>query len=428
MMHDTHRRRGIALILCFLVLTLLSVVVLELVYTAQVERSLARNSRDGLENETAARSGAELAAAILAEEWGTFDSPEAEWARERSGIPAGGAELSFSVADEEGKLNLGLVVHPDEAVRTWARAALRRLLELAREGTDDPEEPSAEAMMEAIVKWGERGEAKEGLKPGGGGLMQEDKVRRFLTLRELLFLEGFTESLVFGERKTAGEEAKDLRSRAGERGLAFGDAGSLEELATSLDEEAAGAAKEAVPLADVLTVWGDGKVNLNTAPLPVLQALHPSMTADLVAKLDQKRREIPKPPEGAGAGVPPAADELRQIEGFVDTSKTPPVDLATALKDRVKVKSSVFRVRIVVKNERLTQRWEAVVKADGGQAAAAPAAPAPGAPATPVPPTPGGEEKKEEPPPPEGQTKTEAQPQAPVAKPKLRIVWMSPAE
>jgi len=436
-------RRGIALILCFLVLTLLSVVVLQLVYTAQVERSLARNFRDGLENDCAARSGAELALGILAAEWGPFDSPQAEWTRERSGIEAGGATVSFTIADEEGKFNLGLIVDADEARRTWARTVLRRLLEIAREGTEDPEEASAESLMETLVKWGERGEAKEGFKPGGGGLGQEEKERRFLTLQELFFLEGFTETLVYGEKKTAAEEQEALRARAGESGLDLGKARTVEDLAWNLQAKSAETTekKGPVPLADVLTVWGDGKINLNTAPLAVLRALHPEMTAELAEKLDLKRREIPKPPEGQGTPPPASApgvtaalpkpgfrsvDEIRQVEGIVDASKAPPLDLHKDIKDRVKVKSFLFRVRVVVKNERLTQRWEAVVKADTGQATATPA---PGG-TPPAQPTGEGEKKDEGGvvPPPGGQTKQDPAAQAPAVKPKFRILWMSPAD
>ena len=44
-------------------------------------------------------------------------------------------------------------------------------------------------------------------------------------------------------------------------------------------------------LAQCMTVFGDGKININTAPKPVLGALAVEMTADMVENLDRYRRE-----------------------------------------------------------------------------------------------------------------------------------------
>ena len=48
---------------------------------------------------------------------------------------------------------------------------------------------------------------------------------------------------------------------------------------------------ESPGLAQCLTVFGDGKININTAPKPVLRALAAEMTDDEVDQLDKYRRD-----------------------------------------------------------------------------------------------------------------------------------------
>lgn len=372
------RERGIALILSFLVLMVLTVVVLQLVYTSQVERGLARGFRDGLENTWAARSGVVLAEGLLLEQWDRFDSPEADWMAERAGIEMGEASLSFRIEDEERKFNLRLIVDEDDEKRQWARGVLARLLAVARRNATDADEPSATTMTETILRWAERGDTGTDFKPGGGGLGESSRARRLVSLRELLFLDGFTETLVFGERLTAKEEEKALAERAEE---------AMEERETDLTdpfetlEEAALAEEEEekpVPLAEVLTVFGDGRINVNTAPRALLLAMHPAMTEELADAIEDARSTPPETSQGAQAGAtpPPGADAgeapppgfrnlnaLREIEGMVDASKTPPLDIVEDIGSYLKVKSAVFKVRVIVENEQRTQRYEAYLQA-----------------------------------------------------------------
>ncbi|MHC4777673.1 MAG: hypothetical protein ACYTFG_03740 [Planctomycetota bacterium] len=370
-------RRGIALILSFLVLTVLTVVVMQLVYTARVEQSLARNFRDGLENLAAARSGVECAQGVLLESWDRFDSPEAAWTLEQSGIEVGEAEVSFSMLDEESKFNLRLISDRNNQVKGWARGVVLRLLTLARANSENPDEPSPSELMETLLDWAERGDTGREFKPGGGGLGEEARDRRFLSLEELLFLKGFDEDLLFGEKKSAKEEEEEIKKRAEERLENIDSATDVDDLLDTTGEE--DEEDEPVPLAELLTVWGDGRINLNTAHVLVLQAMHPGMTAELAGALDSRRRE-PREPGGTQGGdtPPPPPDEntpmeepgfrsvaeIKDIEGIIDTSKTPPLDIHKDLTQTIhalKVKSHVFRVRVVVRNERLTQRFEAIV-------------------------------------------------------------------
>jgi type II secretory pathway component PulK len=391
MIRRARPNRGIALILSFLVLTVLTVVVMQLVYTARVEESLARNFRDGLENLTAARSGVVCAKAVLLESWDDFDSPEAAWTLEQSDIELGEARVSFTLADEEGKLNLGLITDQNAQRKGWARGVLIRLLTLARARSDNPDEPSPTKLFETLVEWAERGDTGRDFKPGGGGLGEEARDRRFLTLTELLFLEGFTRDLLFGEKRSASEEAEALEKRVAERAEDVdSDDFDLDTIRTEDEEEEE---EGPVPLAEVLTVWGDGRINLNTAHVMLLQAMHPGMTGALAQALDDKRREAREPeapPEGQPPPPPPpegeeaplekpgfrTVDEIKEVEGIINSEVTPPLDIHKDLTPFLKVKSHVYRVRVVVENEKLTQRFEAILGAgdEGAPGAAAPTA------------------------------------------------------
>jgi type II secretory pathway component PulK len=363
--------------------------------------------------------------------------------RERSGIEVGEASVSFVIRDEEARFNLALITHEDEKVRAWARGVLGRLLILARKDSRDQDEPSPQELFETLVKWAARGETGVDFKPGGGGLGDKAEQRRFLTIRELLFLKGFTETLVFGEKRTAREEEEDIEKRASkwaEEQASLEDLGEFVDVAEEEEEE-----KEPIPLAEVLTVWGDGQINVNTAPLILLWALHPQMTEELAEAIDEKRREIPGTGEEDGEPAAPqvqpgeegeavekpgirSIDVIREIEGIVDEGKTPPLDIHKDVKDYLKVKSEVFRVRVVVKNAQLTQRYEAILSGEPlePEAEASPSAPIPesgtGG-------EPGGEEGEEDPedPPPEDPTpkpgsKGPEEEQGPVERPELRIL------
>ncbi|MHC4600598.1 MAG: hypothetical protein ACYS47_16500, partial [Planctomycetota bacterium] len=352
--------RGIALILSFLVLTVLTVVVLQLVYTARVEESLARSFRDGLENLTAARSAVVCAKAVLLESWDTFDSPEAAWTLEQSDLELGEARVSFTLTDEEGKLNLRLITDSNPQKKGWSRGVLLRLLTLARAASENPDEPSPTKLAETLVEWAERGDTGRDFKPGGGGLGEEARDRRFLSLSELLFLEGFTRELLWGEKRSASEEAEALEKRVAERQEAL-DEGDFDEDSISL----------------------------------LLQAMHPGMTEELAVALDDKRREAREPeppPEGQPAPPPPpqgeeaplekpgfrTVAEIKDVEGIIDSTKTPPLDIHKDLAPFLKVKSHLFRVRVVVENEKLTQRFEAILGA-GDEASPGGSAPVEGA-------------------------------------------------
>jgi len=106
--------------------------------------------------------------------------------------------------------------------------------------------------------------------------------------------------------------------------------------------------KEYSGIIDSLTITGqDGKININTAPASVLQALHGEMTEEFAADLVDFRNEK----ENAEQLAHP--DWYRQVSGF-------PGDI-TFDKELITTRSSYFQVTITARVGELQRRGEAVI-------------------------------------------------------------------
>lgn len=98
-------------------------------------------------------------------------------------------------------------------------------------------------------------------------------------------------------------------------------------------------------LAQCLTVFGDGRININTAPKSVLRALAEEMTDDEVERLDQYRRDgrndladpvwHQKLPRGVGINIPAGL---------------------------ITIRSGIFKVTAVGLQGRITERITGVIK------------------------------------------------------------------
>lgn len=389
------RQSGIALVLSILVLAILIVVVLELVYTTRIEESLARNLSEGREADMAADAAVELAQALLDQEKSDSpDTPDSDWAGKRSGLKLGNATVDFEITDESSKFNIRLLNSKNEKVKKWAEESLLRLVKSARTGEElENDEIEPEKIVERISNWAGKGETREDSAVDGIKAGDEEEELRLLSIAELLFLEGFTPELVFGKEKTE-EELKEEEEKEKEK--------------KDDDSLAAGereVKKEKTPLANLLTVWSDGRININTACREVLMALHEGITEETADRIIGHRESEPGAEGGAGAPPPPvqppagqAPDptaekwfqtvvELRSVEGMVDSAKQldvlrdllavtgkAPAQGKDAKEDYADaplcVKSGFFKVSIRIKCGRVFRSYTAVLKrkADGGTA------------------------------------------------------------
>ncbi len=238
------QEHGAALVTVLLAVTLLTVVVVEFTYSAQVDHHLTYNALKALQATCLARSGVNLAMLALKKDAQNsgIDSLGDDWARALPPLPAGEGVVLVRVSDEQGKLNLNALRNTSGTINSRWREVAERLFALRDldpglldplldwlDGDDFPEPRGAEKTHYLSLT--------PPYTPRNGSL---------LTLGELGLIEGFTPA---------------LRAR-------------LDEVITVLPTN-------------------NSKINVNTAPLEVLTALFPSVDQAALEQFLKSRVETP---------------------------------------------------------------------------------------------------------------------------------------
>ena len=239
------RERGFALLLVLMLSSLAIVIVSELAYQASLEYMAAANIADISKIEYSIDGQLELALAHLKYDrrQNEIDSEFDDWnASEQRQRTDEDVVLSQRIVDESGKFDLMRLVTGNDQQQARARKILIDILDSFRDGiaTDkekggDIDVGTAEELADKIVKYIKR--------DGGQGQVPKPKTtppNTLLLLEEI----GFADN-----QKLIPKLLVDIKVR---------------------DKVAAG-------LYRYLTVYGPGKVNLNTAPLIVLRAEFPNV-------------------------------------------------------------------------------------------------------------------------------------------------------
>jgi general secretion pathway protein K len=239
----THER-GAALVTVLLAVTLLTVVVVEFTYSAQVDHHLTYNALKALQATYLARSGVNLAMLALKKDIqnSAIDSLGDDWARALPPLPAGEGVVLVRVSDEQGKLNLNALRTANGTINGRWREVAERLFALR---DLDP------GLLDPLLDWLDRDDFPE---PRGAerihylSLIPPYVPRNdlLLTLGELGRIEGFTPA---------------IRAR-------------LDEVVTVLPSN-------------------NTKINVNTAPLEVLAALFPAVEQAALEQFLRSRVETP---------------------------------------------------------------------------------------------------------------------------------------
>jgi len=256
--------RGMALLITIMVISLLVGVTVQFNQTVRQDYFASRTQLDGEYLKGIARSGLTVGMALLEADGleNDFDSTLDSWASldEETFVdlfPLG--ELKLVIIDHSGKLQINsLAAQPGsggaggEDNAEEFREILKRLLLSSTFSNVDEEQ--ADELVDALVDWLDADE----LESDFGA---EDSYYQSLSpphdtangpvsrIEELLLVKGFDKELLFGSGDEPG-------------------------------------------LADFITVHGDdGKININTAPSQLLQALHPQMTEELALTLEEYRSQ-----------------------------------------------------------------------------------------------------------------------------------------
>lgn len=254
-------QKGLALVLTLLAISFLVAVTVQLMVTIDRQVSLAAAQREQVRLDSMVLAGLNLArAALLADqrEKNTFHSPQSSWAafdQEKIKNFAGDVDLRITVTDLSGRLQVNAL---GQAAQKKYREIWLRFLRSGKFAVVSDEE--AEALLDAISDWVDK-DNTEHLQGA------EESYYRSLTPpyscrnnkmtspEELLLIKGMTPRIVYGDQDHEGI------------------------------------------LNYITTAGEDGKINLNTAPLVVLQALSSEMNPKLAQELidyreDEQHQEV----------------------------------------------------------------------------------------------------------------------------------------
>jgi general secretion pathway protein K len=251
---------GLALVLTLLTISFLVAVTLQLMVTIDRQVSDSTAQREQVRLDSMVLAGLHLArAALLADQQeNDFDSLLDCWAAfdpEKIRTLAGGVELAITVTDLSGRLQVNALGDPG---KQKYREIWKRFLLSGRFAITGEEE--AEALLDALGDWVDKDddERQQGAEEPHYRSLQPPYACRnnpMMAPEELLLVKGMTPKIVYGDQEHEG-------------------------------------------ILDYITAAGDdGKINMNTASLPVLQALSPELTLEMAQELilfrdEQKNKEV----------------------------------------------------------------------------------------------------------------------------------------
>jgi len=306
-------RRGIALILVLLVVSIITALTIQLNRDTRSGVYEAANLSDSLRLRYIAESGFHVGEAILLADRNAFDALTEPWANTemvsfRSERFFDKGSFKLMIEDEGGRIAINRLVSGN-AYNPPVRDLLLRLL-------TGPyfrmERGKAVELTDAIKDWID---ADNEVTGGGAEKAFYSSLERpypaknapLDCIEELLMVKGMTLDLFYGKADSPG-------------------------------------------LFRCLTVFGDGRVNINTAPKYVLRALAEGMTDDEVERLDKYRRD-----ERNNLGDPLWYQKLPRAAG---------INIPAGL---IAVRSGIFRVTAVGLQGRVAERVTGVVKREASR-------------------------------------------------------------
>jgi general secretion pathway protein K len=302
------KSRGVALIVVLLMVSIITALTIQLNRDTRSEVTGAANISDGVRLRYIAESGFFVGEALLLADRTPFDALTEMWANTemialQSEAYFDNGSFRLVIQDEGGKIAVNTLVS-GSAYNPPIRDLFLRLLTGPFFLLD---QRKAEELVDAIKDWIDPDDEVTGGGAEGAyyaGLPRPYAVKNapIDCIEELLMVKGVTRELFYGTAKSPG-------------------------------------------LAQCLTVYGDARVNINTAPLPVLRALTAEMTDEDVKLLDKYRRDV--------------QNNLADAAWYQKIPRASPIPIPAGL---IKVKSEIFQITAIGLQGRMSERITGVVK------------------------------------------------------------------
>jgi len=234
--------RGMVLLVVVVMVALLSTALVEFTFSTLVDLRLTETGRDSARAYYLAKGGLQVGRMLLREDGNGYDGPGESWAQPIEGYPVGAGLVTIRMTDRDGRIDLNRLVTAEDNIDVVMRDRLLRLLDALN--IDE-----AQSLTNALIDWID---ADENVLPGGAesayyqGLSEPFRAKNapFDALTELARVRGFS---------------AEVRQR----------------------------------LTPHVTVHGDHRINVNTAPFEVLLSLADEMTAQAANTILAARRERP---------------------------------------------------------------------------------------------------------------------------------------
>jgi general secretion pathway protein K len=246
-------KRGVALILVILMTSILVAVTLELNRSSRADIYDATNLSDSIRLIYIAKSGFNAGVGLLLTDKNNFDALTEDWAdveviATKSQTLFTDGSFRVPIEDEAGKIQINRLV-TGNAFNEDIKGLLIRLLS---QPEFNLEEKKMLEILDAIKDWIDKDDEVTG---SGAEKAYYSTLEKPYTakngpldcLDELLMIKGMTKSLYYGTRERPG-------------------------------------------LRHFLTVYGDGRININTAPGLVLRALSKDISPEMAERMDEYRR------------------------------------------------------------------------------------------------------------------------------------------
>jgi general secretion pathway protein K len=280
--------RGVALILTILIVSLIVALTVQFNRTMRTHVASAGNIGHGLKALCAAKSGVAYGLAMLREDTPDVDTLQDDWANpdKLASISAAsqalfaGGRFELKIGDESGKIPINHLAETD-----YLEEVFRRLLELE---DFDLEKDTVDTIVDSTMDWIDKAD-------------EEDDLERFLGAED-----GYYQSL-----------EKPYHCKNGPL-----DVPEELLLVKGMTPEIFYGTEDRLGIGKFISVFGDGKININTADIMVLRALETGLDADGMAEHREAvdPGELQSPTWYDGFAVAVSSESKKRLEKVVKTT------------------------------------------------------------------------------------------------------------